>query len=531
MKKPRVLVSGFVVRRPVGGLAWHYLHYVVGLARLGYDVYYIEDSEDYPCCFNPAKRIDQNGADPNYVPATFDRLGIDPTFGLNFAGSVFARLGLANRWAYYDAHSFAWKGGCGDAIKRVIDSADLFLNVSHSITSLRPWHLQIPARALVDTDPVFAQVRHIHVPAWLDRPLQHTAFLTFGENYEAKCCTTPVDGLPWRPTRQPIVLDLWPVTPPPSDGHFTTVMSWKSYDSARDGSVTYGVKSDSFQEYLDLAQEVPTPLELAVDGPAAIRQLLTDKGWLLRDALEVTSDPWTYQEYIRRSAGEFALAKQAYAVTFSGWFSERSAAYLASGRPVVAQETGFTKWMKSGRGVIPFKTRREARRALLQVMQNYKAHSAAAREIARKYFDHSRVLPRLIEEALSPPPVDYSHLAGAKGHQTYQKRMAAIRAFVPRGEAFILVDDNRLGVYGVLAGRKCLPFLERNGLYWGKPADDAVAIREIERSALSGTKFVVFAEPAFWWLDHYRGFLCHLESKYTCVLRDKHLVIFDLQCR
>ena len=170
MKKPRVLVSGFVVRRPVGGLAWHYLHYVVGLARLGYDVYYIEDSEDYPCCFNPAKRIDQNGADPNYVPATFDRLGIDPTFGLNFAGSVFARLGLANRWAYYDAHSFAWKGGCGDAIKRVIDSADLFLNVSHSITSLRPWHLQIPARALVDTDPVFAQVRHIHVPAWLDRP-------------------------------------------------------------------------------------------------------------------------------------------------------------------------------------------------------------------------------------------------------------------------------------------------------------------------------------------------------------------------
>lgn len=529
MSKPTILVSGYVVRRPVGGLAWHYLHYVAGLARLGYDVYYIEDSEDYPCCFDPTRRIGPTtDGDPDRTPIAFDRLGIDPTFGLNFAAAIFSKLGLANRWGYYDAHTSTWKGGCADEIRQVISSADLLLNISHSMT-LRPWHMQIPARALVDTDPVFAQARHIHAPAWLDRALQHTAFFTFGENYGSADCSTPDDGLPWRPTRQPIVLDLWPVAVRPSQVRFTTVMSWKSYDAARDGGVTYGVKSDSFQEYLDLPEKAPIPLELALEGPARIRKLLTQKGWILRDALAVTSDPWSYQKYIQQSAGEFTVAKEAYAVTSSGWFSERSAAYLATSRPVVAQETGFSKWMKSGKGVIPFKTRSEALRALQEVKENYETHAVAARSIAEEYFDHSRVLPRLVEGALSPPPVEYSRLAGAKAHQRYHQGMEIIRAIVPGGETLILVDDNRLGVYGVAAGRKCVPFLERNGMYWGKPADDAVAIRELERLRLSGATFVVFAQPAFWWLDYYDEFFRHLEANYARVLRDKDMVVFDLR--
>jgi hypothetical protein len=383
-----VIVLGYVVRGPLGGLAWHHLQFVMGLAALGHDVHFVEDSEDYPSCYDPVR----------------DAMGVDPGYGLEFAARCFGRVGLAGRWAYYDAHTGRWHGPCAGRVLDACRRADLVLNLS-GVNPLRPWCREAPARALVDTDPVFTQVRHLQDPAARERARQHTAFLTFGENFGRPGCTTPDDGFPWRPTRQPVVLEAWPVTPGPARGKFTTVMQWDSYPARSLGGRPYGLKSDSFGPYLDLPRRVGRDFELAVGSPAAPRQKLRDLGWAVRNPLEVTRDPWTYQDYLRQSAAEFGVAKHGYVVAQSGWFSERSAAYLACGRPVVVQDTGFSEWLPTGRGVLAFRDPEEAVDAIASVDGDYGGHCRAARALAEEFFDARKVLPPLLDQALDPATV------------------------------------------------------------------------------------------------------------------------------
>jgi hypothetical protein len=146
-------------------------------------------------------------------------------------------------------------------------------------------------------------------------------------------------------------------------GKFTTVMQWESYAAPEYGKIRYGMKSDSFGPYIDLPQRTGAILELAVGSPTAPRALLVSEGWEVRNPLEVALDPWTYQHYIHQSKAEFNVAKHGYVISRSGWFSERSAAYLASGRPVVTQETGFSDWLEVGSGVMPFTTPRRSARS------------------------------------------------------------------------------------------------------------------------------------------------------------------------
>ena len=381
----RVIVLGYIVRGPLGGLAWHHLQYVMGLRLLGYDVYFVEDSNDYPACYDPVRNVtDEN-----------------PDFGLKFAARTFARVGLADRWAYYDAHTSQWLGPGADSILDVCSTADLLLDLS-PMDPLRPWLMEIPARALIDTDPGFRQVRHLKDPEARSLALQHTGFFSFGENCASGDCSTPDDGLHWRPTRQPIVLDAWPVKPGPAHGKFTTVMQWDSYPAIEHNGRRYGMKSDSFAPYMDLPARAGPIFELAVGSATAPPALLRKKGWQVRDSREPTRDPWTYQSYIQQSKAEFAVAKHGYIVCRCGWFSERSAAYLASGRPVLAQETGFSDWLPSGRGVLSFNNPEEALAGIEEVNRRYRWHCEAARALAEEFFDARKVLPRLVEEAMDP---------------------------------------------------------------------------------------------------------------------------------
>jgi hypothetical protein len=384
-----VVVLGYIVRGPLGGLAWHHLQYVMGLAVLGHDVYFLEDSDDYPSCCDPSR----------------DTTGVDPSYGLKFIARCFGQVGLGNHWAYHDAHAARWHGPCAGRIPEVCRQADLLLNLS-GINPLRPWCLEVPARALVDTDPIFTQVRHLQDPSARHRALQHTVFFSFGENFGLPGCSTPDDGLPWRPTRQPVVLDAWPVTPGPAGGKFTTVMQWDSYRGRTHEGRRYGMKSDSFGPYWELPRQAGPHFELAVGSESAPRETLRDAGWAVRDPLEVTRDPWTYQEYLRQSRAEFGVAKHGYVVTRSGWFSERSAAYLASGRPVVVQDTGFSNWLPAGRGVLAFQNPEEALAGIDSVNSDYQAHCRAARALAEEHFDAGKVLPRLLEQTLERPPAD-----------------------------------------------------------------------------------------------------------------------------
>jgi hypothetical protein len=378
----RIVVLGYLVRGPLGGLAWHHLQYVMGLARLGHEVYFIEDSGDSPwCCYDPIRHITD----------------ADPAYGLEFAACAFSRAGLENCWAYYDAHTSRWLGPCAERIHHVCATADLLFDLG-GVNPVRPWVMGIPRRVLVDTDPVFTQIRHLTNPAARQLALQHTAFFSFGENFSTQYAI-PDDGLPWRRTRQPIVMDAWQVTPGPAHGRFTTIMQWESYPAAEYGDVCYGVKSNSFEPFMDLPARVGPILELAIGSPTAPRALLESKGWILRDPIEAAPDLWTYQRYIQQSKAEFTVAKHGYVVSRSGWFSERSAAYLASGRPVVTQETGFSDWLEAGSGVIPFTTLDESIAAIEDVNSRYEVHCRAARAVAEAYFDSDRVLERLIEEA------------------------------------------------------------------------------------------------------------------------------------
>ncbi|HLJ93171.1 MAG TPA: hypothetical protein VKU02_08270 [Gemmataceae bacterium] len=388
MDQLRIIVLGYMVRGPLGGLAWHHLQFVMGLARLGHCVHFLEDSDDYPSCYDPIHDVTDK----------------DPAYGLQFAGNVFERAGLADCWAYHDAHSGQWLGPSAVAALDRCADADLLLNLS-GINPLRPWFLEIPVRVLVDTDPVFTQLRHLTNPCAHEIARLHTAFFSFGENVQRDGCGIPVDGLPWLPTRQPVVLDAWPVTPPRPHGRFTTIMQWDSYPAREYNGVRYGMKSESFRPYTDLPSRAGRCLELALGSPTAPLSRLRRRGWHIRDPRRPSRDPWSYQRYIQRSKAEFSVAKHGYVISRSGWFSERSAGYLASGRPIVVEDTGFTDWLPSGAGVLSFHTPDEALAGIEAVNGRYAFHCRAAREIAEAHFDARTVLTRLLESAMSSTSV------------------------------------------------------------------------------------------------------------------------------
>ena len=378
----RILVLPYLVRGPLGGMAWHHLHYVLGLIQLGHDAYLLEDSEDYPACYDPQANV----------------MTEDPGYGLRFAAAACERLGVGDRWAYHDAHTETWLGPCAERALRLCASADVLIGFA-GVTPLRPWLADVPVRILIDTDPAFTQVRHLSDPAALTESRRFNAFFSFAENIGAASCEVPDDGLAWQTTRQPVALDRWMPTPGPPDGPFTTVMQWDSYPPREHDGRRYAMKSESFEPYLDLPSRTDQALELSVGSATAPRSLLAARGWRLRDPRDPTRDPWIYQDYIRASKGEFSVAKHGYVATRSGWFSERSACYLASGRPALVQDTGFSQHLPSGEGLLAFSSPEEALDGIGRIDADYPSHCRAARRVAEEHLDARRVLPALLERS------------------------------------------------------------------------------------------------------------------------------------
>lgn len=383
-KKLRVLVLGYIVRGPMGGMTWHHLQYFLGLNQMGYDVYFLEDSGNtIYSCYDPSRNVtDQN-----------------PTYGLKYAHNTFKKFGLENRWGYYDHHQQHWHGPVANNALQIIREADVLLNLSGS-NPLRPWLLNVPVRAVVDTDPLFTQVRNLADTERLQICRQHTAFFTYGENFKQEGCLIPDDGLPWQSTRQPVVLNAWPTIKGNSSAAFTTVMKWESYPGKNHDGHYYGMKAESFEKYMDLPRRTQSVMELAVSDSSAPKQRLKENGWSLSYPQKISGDPWQYQQYIQQSKAEFSIAKHGYVAARTGWFSERSAAYLASGRPVVIQDTGFTDWLKSDGGVIAFNGPDEALAGIEQVNNNYQKHCIAGRELATYYFSSDKILQDLLEKSM-----------------------------------------------------------------------------------------------------------------------------------
>ncbi len=387
-EKLKILVLGYIVRGPVAGMAWHHLQYVMGLVLLGHDVYFMEDSGDEACCcYDPTRHLSSP----------------DPSYGLAFAARAFAQVGLADRWAYHDAHTGTWNGPQAGRMPQLCREADLLLNLSCA-NPLRPWARKVPIRVLIDTDPCFTQIRNLTDPARRRLTGAHTMFFSFGENLGRAGCTVPDDGFAWQPTRQPVVLDAWPVMSPPAGARFTTIMQWQSYRRQEFGGRRYGLKSASFRPYRELPSDFPGRLELALGRGRRVAGSLRRAGWVVSDPLKISLALDDYRDYIRQSYGEFSVAKHGYVKSRCGWFSERSACYLASGRPVVVQETGFTDWLSTGAGVLAFDSPETACEQLARVETDWAAQSRAARAVAEEYFDSSRILTELLTRSMEGMP-------------------------------------------------------------------------------------------------------------------------------
>ncbi len=385
MKGLRIVVLGYVVRGPLGGMVWSNLQFLRGLRRLGHEAYFLEHGDNYASCYDPSRNV----------------LDTDPSYGLRFAAAAFDRIDLDGRWAYFDTRIDQWVGPAAHRIRDVVGDADLVLNLC-GVNRIHPWLLDVPARVLVDEDPAFTQVRHLNDATAREQAATHTAFFSFGENFGRSEGRIPDDGFPWQPTRQPLVLESVPVSTGKPQGRYTTVMLWDSYPKpTRHAGIEYGHKSKSFQPYLDLPKRANAPFEFAIGGHPP-RDLLKANGWKLKSPLAVSKDPGTYEGFIRRSKAEFSIAKHGYVVSRCGWFSERSVTYLATGRPVVVENTGFSRWMDTGRGVLTFSNREEAIAAIAEIETAYETHCRTAREIAEAYFDSDKVLPSLLERALNP---------------------------------------------------------------------------------------------------------------------------------
>ena len=383
--KLNIIVAGYIVGGPLGGLAWHHFQYILGLHALGHNVLFIEDSDDYPSCYNP----------------TTHELSTDASYGLAFINQLFANYNLQHQWSYYHQHSDYWFGVNGQEVKRFIKKADVFLNLS-GVNPLREIFSTIPVRVFVDTDPVFTQIRHLTEADGYRRALLHNHFLSYGENFGLQGCSIPDDGFSWQPTRQPVFLKAWNYSTGNKNAKWTTVMQWDSYKERAFNGINYGMKSLSFSDYFTLPQKVNDTLELALGSASAPVEKLSEAGWKITGSLAVTLSPATYQQYIHQSKGEWSIAKHGYVISNSGWFSERSTCYLATGRPVIVQETGFSKSIETGRGLLSFTTPEEAVAAIDIVNSNYELHCKYAREIVTEYFSFDKVLNTLLERVAAP---------------------------------------------------------------------------------------------------------------------------------
>ena len=378
--KLKIVVLGYIVRGPLGGLVWHHLQYVIALKKMGHEVLFLEDSDDFPGCYNPE---------------TYE-LGEDPTYGITFLKNVFTKFDLQNNWAYIDAHTATWHGKSKQEVFAFCTTADIVLNVS-AVNPLREWWAAIPCRVLIDTDPAFTQIRHLTNEKDFAVAKQHTAFFSFGENIGKPGCTIPVDGLNWKPTRQPVVMDVWKEAETEGDGKWTTVMQWDSYKVQQYDDKVFGMKSMSFHEFENLPSLVPYEnFEIALGSTTAPVNELKANGWDIVSSLIPTKTPWTYQEYIRQSKGEWSIAKHGYVASNSGWFSERTACYLASGKPVVVQDTGFSTIFETGEGLFVFNTIEQAVEGINSINKDYKYQCKAARNFVEENFAAQEVLKHLL---------------------------------------------------------------------------------------------------------------------------------------
>ena len=388
MKSKRIVVMGFMGSMPIAGVIWQHIHYIVGLQRLGHRVFYIEDSARLP-----------------YNPETFE---VNDRY--DYAAAVLHRLsrefGFQNRWAYCARYlkDNPTAGLSLAKIRELYRTADAILNVCGT-QEFNDDLLASDRILYVESDPAVEQIKiDQRVQGTLRYLRRHHALFTFGENVGTSKFPVPTHGFKWLPTRQPVVTDLWQTRRRlTSAAVFTSIANWSTSglkDITWRGEKYLWSKSREFLRFVSAPRKAREPFELATNiKDPRTQNRFTKNGWRLTSPLQLSVDYWLYRDYIQRSKGEFTVAKDQYVRLNTGWFSDRSACYLAAGRPVITQETGFPLPTDSQRGLLAFRTLGDIVEAVKMVNADYTAHSRAAREIARETFEAEKVVASLLDRA------------------------------------------------------------------------------------------------------------------------------------
>jgi hypothetical protein len=387
VQKLRIIIGGFIGLYPTGGVTWDYIQYPLGFHLLGHDVYYLEDTGQYSFYKSAGRSWD------------------DPTDTIEYLKKTMTAFGLDERWAYRDVGTGNCYGMSTKRLLEICETADIFINISAS-TIMRHEYMAVKKRVLIDSDPMFTQIQH-----WDDtNPEQsvnaikgsfahYTHLFSFGENIGKESCRIPTFDFSWNVTRQPICLNFWRLNGTSHSGAFTTIMNWSTRNKLIYEQEEWGQKDIEFQKF----KTIPGKLKhlhftiIAADNSKKMdRSELVNYGWHLLDPLKTIGTVDQYKKFIHQSLGEFSVAKETYVKSKSGWFSCRSACYLASGKPVITEETGWSEYIPSGNGLIAFHDMASAISAINAIASDVNKHSKAAVEIAEEYFNADKVLGNLI---------------------------------------------------------------------------------------------------------------------------------------
>lgn len=385
IRRGTIVLAGYLVRCPLGGYAWQAAHYLVGLRDLGFDVWFYEDTGYYASAYDPVKR----------------ELGSSYEHGIRAAAAFFDGVGFADRWIFVDSERGEAHGPGAARADAIVREADLLINLG-GVNEIVPERRSGRPAVYIDIDPGYTQLRLVNDGALRALLDQHEHLFSFGENIGTPRSPLPTGGYKWHPTRQPVVLRFWQDAGPPGVA-YTTVGKWDIGDRDLEyrGQVFSWRKRSEWLRCIDLPARTGATFELAmdVDSVPGDLELLRTHRWRILDPIALSADCWRYRDYLRASRGEFTVAKDMNVRLRSGWFSDRAASYLAAGRPVIEQDTGFGDVLPLGPGLHSFCDVEEAAAAVRTIESDYDRASRHATEVARECFAAERVLGRLLSDA------------------------------------------------------------------------------------------------------------------------------------
>ncbi len=376
----RIILGSYMFRYPLGGMNSWVLQYLLGLKDIGHDVYFVEKYGYANSCYDPEKEL----------------MSDDCSYGLKLVSELLTRFGLENKWCFV-ARNDVYHGLSRQQINEIFRSADLFIDMGAHGNWAEESELAA-LKVLIDGEPGYTQINWarkieegIHVP-------EYDRYFTNGKNVGTPGNPVPTLGLKWEHIYSPVNTMLFPVTGPVINASYSTVMNWQSHDSVKYNGIEYGQKDVEFKKFIDLPRFTHVPIEVAVSGKNIPEQTLKENRWIVRNGKTVSLTFDAFRYYLSACRGEFSVCKNVFVANNTGWFSDKSAAFLACGKPVILQDTGFSKHLPVGIGLFAVTNINDAKEAILEIEKNYGRHTSTAREIASEYLESKKVMRQFLNE-------------------------------------------------------------------------------------------------------------------------------------